>query len=130
MKPFLLSSRYAAPLALVFLCAPMGAQERNPFDALPNRDTQQLQQLLDLDDTRFGQLVQENNGARFRSIVSAFDPPGTAVFPVSHGFAGVKQACLAARAAVACRLYISDLLAVQRERQDAAAVSNNPFASR
>ena len=130
MKPFRLFVPVAAPLLMALSCLPLGAQERDPFDVLPGRDPQALQQLLDLDDTQFGRLLQENNGARFRSIVSAFDPPGTAVFPVSHGFAGMRQACLVARAAVACRLYVSDLLAVQRERQNAAAVTNNPFTSR
>lgn len=120
----------AGALVLALSCPPLGAQEGNPFDVLPDRNPQPLQQLLELDDTQFSNVLQEDNGARFRSIVAAFDPPGTAVFPVSHGFAGARQACLAARAAVACRLYVSDLLAVQRERQDAGAATNNPFTAR
>jgi len=86
--------------------------------------------LLDLDDTQFNNAVQENDGARFRSIVSAFDPPGTHIFPISHGFASARQICLAARNATACRFYVRDLLAIQRERQDAAEASNNPFTTR
>lgn len=130
MPPFHPVTPYVTALLLALSCSPLGAQERNPFDVLPDRNPQELQQLLELDDTQFNEALQENNGARFRSIVSAFDPPGTSVFPVSHGFAGAKQACLVARVAVACRLYVNDLLAVQHERQNAGAVSNNPFTSR
>lgn len=130
MKPFHPATPGAAALLLALACPPLAAQDRDPFDALPDRNPQELQQLLELDDAQFNNAVQENNGARFRSIVSAFDPPGTSVFPVSHGFAGVRQACLVARTPVACRLYVSDLLAIQRERQNAAGVSNNPFTSR
>jgi len=130
MKLFHPATPWAAPLLLALACSPLAAQDRNPFDTLPDRNPQELQQLLELDDAQFNNAVQENNGARFRSIVSAFDPPGMAVFPISHGFAGVRQACLETRAAVACRLYVSDLLAVQRERQNAAGVSNNPFTPR
>jgi len=130
MKHFRRVTAWAAPFLLVLTCAPLGAQERNPFDVLPDRDPRALQQLLDLDDVQFARTLQENNGAQFRSTVEPFDPPGTTVFPVSHGFAGVKQACLAARTATACRLYVSDLLAIQRERQTAAGVTNNPFTPR
>ncbi|WP_420472645.1 hypothetical protein [Noviherbaspirillum sp. ST9] len=130
MNAFGLRAGIAAPLLMALTCLPLGAQERDPFDTLPDRDPQALQQLLDLDDTQLSRLLQESDGARFRSVVSAFDPPGAAIFPLSHGFAGARQACLAARTATACRLYVTDLLAVQRERQSAAAVSSNPFTPR
>ena len=128
MKLFHLALSTASPLLIALTCLPLKAQE--PFDVLPERSPQALQQLLDLDDAQFSRLLQENNGAQFRAIVSPFDPAATVVFPVSHGFAGAKQACLVARTSVACRLYVSDLLAVQRERQNATAVTNNPFTSR
>lgn len=130
MKAFGLIAGVAAPFLMALTSLPLGAQERDPFDSLPDRNPQELQQLLDLDDTQFSRLLQENNGARFRSVVSAFDPSGATVFPLSHGFAGTKRACLVASTTAACRLYVSDLLAIQRERQNAAAVSSNPFTSR
>lgn len=117
-------------LLLALPCSLLGAQERDPLDVPPEHNSPELQQLLELDDTQFNKALQENNGARFRSVVSAYDPPGTSAFPVSHGFAGAKQTCLVTRAAVPCRLYVSDLLAVQRERQNAGAASNNPFTAR
>lgn len=127
MKAFRLAAGVAAPLLMALASLPLSAQERDPFDALPDRNPQELQRLLDLDDAQFSRLLQENNGAGFRSVVLPFDPSGTTIFPLSHGFAGTRQACLAARTTVACRLYVTDLLAVQRERQNAGAASSNPF---
>ena len=117
-------------LVFALICSPAFAQEPpDPFDAAPSRNPQALQQLANLNDAQFQSVLAENNGARFRAIVAEFDPPGLSVFPVSHGFAGPKEACLRARVATACRLYTSDLLAVQREKENRAAVTNNPFGT-
>lgn len=117
-------------LAFALACSPVTAQEPpDAFDTLPARDPQPLQQLADLDDAQFQNAIAENNGARFRAIVAEFDPPGLSVFPVSHGFAGVKEACLRARVLTACRLYTIDLLTVQREKRNRAGVTNNPFGT-
>lgn len=94
------------------------AVSADPFDVIPARNPQALQQLADLDDARFASLVSENGGAGFRQILAPYDPGDTPIFPVSHGFAGARQACLRHNNIAACRLYTVDLLNVQLEKQN------------
>ncbi len=117
-------------LAFVIACSPSVAQEPpDPFDALPYRPPQQLQQLVDLDDAQFQSLISENDGTNFRAIVANFDPPGSPIFPISHGFAGVRETCLTSSIVVACRLYLTDLLTIYREKEKGASVTTNPFGT-
>lgn len=115
--------------ALALACTSAIAQEPpDPFDVIPPLNPQPLQQLANLSDTQFQEIVLENNGENFRAIVANFDPPGLSVFPVSHGFAGTKEACLRDQVVAACRLYVLDLLTIQQRKQADAPTTNNPFA--
>lgn len=115
-------------VALALACTQTIAQEPpDPFDVIPSLTPQPLQQLADLNDAQFQNIVLENNGERFRAIVASFDPPGLSIFPVSHGFAGTKEACLRDHTVAACRLYVIDLLTVQQRRQANTSITNNPF---
>lgn len=116
-------------VALALACTSAVAQEPpDPFDVLPSHNPLALLQLAALDDARFQNVVLENNGERFRAIVASFDPPDLSIFPVSHGFAGAKEACLGDRVIEACRLYVIDLLTVQQRKPANSSVTNNPFA--
>jgi hypothetical protein len=116
-------------VAIALACTSAAAQEpSDPFDVLPSHHLQALTQLAALDDAQFRNAVFENNGERFRAIVASFDPPDSSIFPVSHGFAGPKEACLGDRIIEACRLYVMDLHTVQQRKQPAnSSVTNNPF---
>jgi len=116
-------------MALAFACVSAVAQESpDPFNILPSHNPLALLQLAALDDVQFQGAILENNGERLRTIVASFDPPGLSVFPVSHGFARAKEACLSDHITEACRLYVIDLLAVQQRKLANASVANNPFA--
>lgn len=116
-------------VALALACTSAVAQEpSDPFDALPSHNPLALLQLAALNDAQFQDVVLENNGERFRAIVASFDPPDLSIFPVSHGFAGAKEACLGDRVIEACRLYVIDLLTVQQRKSANSSVTNNPFA--
>lgn len=116
-------------VALAFACASAIAQESpDPFNILPSHNPLALLQLAALNDLQFQRVILENNGERLRTIVASFDPPGLSVFPLSHGFARAKEACLSDHILEACRLYVIDLLTVQQRKLANASVTNNPFA--
>jgi hypothetical protein len=121
------SSRLSMAMALPLLACAATAWA-DPFDVIPPRNPQALQQLADLDDARFDRLVSENGGAGFRQITAPYDPGDTPIFPVSHGFAGARKACLVQSNAVACRLYTVDLLNIQLEKQNRGAMPGNAAA--
>jgi hypothetical protein len=120
MPSFRLSMAMTLPLLACAATAWAG-----PFDVIPARNPQALQQLVDLDDARFNSLVSENGGAGFRQIIAPYDPGDTPIFPVSHGFAGARKACLVQSNVVACRLYTTDLLNIQVEKQNRGAMPGN-----
>ena len=116
-------------VALAFACTSAIAQESpDPFNILPSHNPQALLQLTALNDAQFQGVILENNGERLRTIVANFDPPGLSVFPVSHGFAKAKEACLSDHITEACRLYVIDLLAGQKRKLANASATNNPFS--
>jgi hypothetical protein len=115
------SFRLSMVMALPLLACTASAWA-DPFDAIPARNPQPLQQLANLDDASFNRLVSENGGAAFRQMITPYDPGDTPIFPLSHGFDGARKACLVQRNPVACRLYTVDLLNIQLEKQNRGAV--------
>jgi hypothetical protein len=127
-----LNTHRAIPSLLVLALAgsPALAQDSsNPFGVLPPHNPQPLIQLANLSNQQLQHLIQKNGGATLRTILARFDPPDAVVFPISHGFAGSKEACLHQLNVTACRLYIGDLIAMERERQEKASAGNNPFGT-
>jgi hypothetical protein len=121
MTPLRITMALAMPL---LACATTASAD--PFDALPARNPQALEQLANLDNAGFSRLVTENSGAAFRQIVDPYDPGAVPIFPVSHGFAGARRSCLQSQNVEACRLYTVDLLSVQQEKQNRGAVPDVP----
>jgi hypothetical protein len=98
----------------------------DPFSSIPYRNPLPLEQLLALNDVAFSHAVEANNGQQFRSTVNPFDPPGLTIFPIPLSFAGVKTECLDEMSAVACRLYVAELLKIQHTKEGRGAADGNP----
>lgn len=102
------------------------ASAPSPFASAPLNDPQPLQQLIGLDDSEF--LRRLFDTSRGPDLLDRFFPPGTVIFPMSHGFAGTQDACLRMRSAPACRLYVHDLITINEEKGPQNRVFSNPFA--
>lgn len=100
--------------------------EQSPFAAAPFLDPQPLQELIALDDGEFlRRLFDARQGSR---LVDRLFPADPAIFPMSHGFAGARDACLRLRTPQACRLYLHDLVMINEDKLQQNRVLSNPFA--
>jgi hypothetical protein len=110
----------ATCLSLFFTSEVQGEDLRG----LPARDPAPLEKWLALDDARFNALINAN----WNSVVAVlqdYNPPGTLAFP-PLSFAGPQRSCLEDQVPAACRVYIADLVRINRGRSGTAAASN-PF---
>lgn len=98
-----------------------------PFDVLPAASPAELQQIAALSDNEL--LARLFNGGPPGAApgLQRFFPVGTRVFPMSHGFAGARDACLKQRSVVACRLHVQDLYKINASRRAPPGLMNNPF---
>lgn len=117
-------------MALLF-CAgsvhaqPAGASAR---DALPYNDPKPLQDLLKLDDTQLkGRLT--NDWSAIRQTLDRFFPAGS-VAAMPRGFTGSQNTCLRSRSVPACRVYMSNLVEINKENQRQGSLLANPFGSK
>lgn len=60
-------------------------------------------------------------------LIEQLFPRDIPVFPVSHGFAGVRDACQRTRDTCACRLHLDDLISINQRHMAPAGVHVNPF---
>lgn len=101
---------------------------RDPFAVVPFYDPQRLQEIAALDDQSFvSQLFAPSGNV---TLIEQLFPSENAVFPVSHGFAGVQNACLRTRMALACRLYVDDLIDINQRNAPQGGAYTNPFEPR
>lgn len=100
--------------------------EQNPFAAAPFLNPQPLQELIALDDSEFlRRLFDTQGGTR---LVDRLFPAELTTFPISHGFAGARDACLRTGTPQTCRLYLHDLVTINEEKLQQNRVLSNPFA--
>jgi hypothetical protein len=99
-----------------------------PFDVIPAANPADLQQIAALSDNEL--LARLFDGAPLGQApgLQRFFPAGTRVFPMSHGFAGARDACLKQRSVVACRLHLQDLYKINANRRAPPGLMNNPFS--
>jgi hypothetical protein len=97
------------------------------LEALPYRDPQPLQDLLNLDDTRLQNRLN-NDWDQVRQTLELFFPAGSATSGTSRAFAGSQSECLRNRSAVACRVYLSNLVTINKEKQQQGGLLANPLA--
>jgi hypothetical protein len=95
--------------------------------ALPYRNPQPLQDLLNLDDIRLQNRLN-NDWNQVRQTLELFFPAGSATFGTSRAFAGSRSECLRNRSAAACRAYLSNLVAINKEKQQQGGLLANPLA--
>lgn len=122
---------FTVALAVCSMPAHVTAQEEAdqfPFDVLPAADRAELEQLAALPDAVLIDRLFGRAAPGQAPGLQKFYPPGTQVFPLSHGFAGPQEACIRSRSAAACRLHVQDLQAIQSAKQP-PGLSNNPFGS-
>lgn len=100
--------------------------EQDPFAAAPFTNPQPLEALLALDDGEFLRRLFAASGGT--SLFDRLLPAGATVFPMSHGFAGARDACARMRTVQACRLYLHDLIMINEEKLRQHRVLSNPFA--
>lgn len=109
-----------------FAQAQASASDQNPFAGLPFNDPQPLLQLMTLDDSAFlRRLFDTGSGP---DILDRLFPSGQTVYPMSHGFAGPQSTCLQTRSALACRLYMADMITINEDNGSQSRVHSNPFA--
>lgn len=129
-----MKSRLAA-LAAVSVLALSGtavAQEEGPdtfpLDDLPAADAAELNRLAALPDAALLEQLFGGAPPGRSPVLERFSPPGlTLRYPVSHGYAGPRDACLRYRVPAACRLHLEDLMTIQLRRQPGAGSGANPF---
>lgn len=122
---------FSVALVTCSLATHVAAQEDGPdqfpFEVLPAADQAELRQIAALPDDALIERIFGRAGPGQAPGLQKFYPPGTQIFPLSHGFAGPQEACLRGRSPVACRLHVQDLLTVQSAKQP-PGLTNNPFA--
>ncbi|MEN3293845.1 MAG: hypothetical protein V7642_3098 [Burkholderiales bacterium] len=111
-------------IALWVCCANTHAQtsRANGADVL-------LQDLINLDDHQLQGRI-ESDWAEIRATLDRSLPPGQVAAPRPHGFAGPQQACLQSRTAAACRIYMRDLVVINKQKeQQGGSLLLNPWAA-
>lgn len=105
------------------------ANRANSVDALPYHNPQELQVLVSLDDHQLQNRIN-TDWNNLRKTLDRFFPSGLLLTPHRHAFAGPQQACLQSRSAGACRIYMRDLIEInkQKERQGGSLLFN-PWAA-
>jgi hypothetical protein len=125
-----LTTALVSMLALWF-CAgsvhaqPAGASAR---DALPYNDPKPLQDLLKLDDAQLKNRLS-NDWSAIRQTLDRFFP-ARSVAAMPRGFTGSQNACLRSRSVPACRVYMSNLVEINKENQRQGSLLANPFGSK
>jgi hypothetical protein len=104
------------------------SQTGNPFDRLPYHNPQQLREWVSLDDARFQELLIRD-WTRVRAELDASFPPGLVIFPLPRSFAGPQQACLNSRVPAACRIYMTDLIQINQQKENQKRAGTGAFAS-
>lgn len=121
-----------AAFIIALATSTVAAQEEGPdefpFNVLPAVNPAELQQLAALGDAELLSRLFSGAAPGRAPVLEKFFPPGTQIFPMSHGFAGPQEACMRARSSEACRLHLQDLQAIQSAKQPPPGLSNNPFA--
>jgi hypothetical protein len=97
------------------------------FESLPYRNPQPLQDLLDLNDAQLQNRLN-NDWNQVRQTLEGFFPAGTATSATPRAFAGSQNECLQNRTAPACRVYLSNLVEVNKEKQKQGGLLANPLA--
>lgn len=117
-----------AALALFFA---VGAQAQtahslpDPFAAVPFYDAQALQEIARLDDEAFLNRLFGPSGNVL--LIEQLFPRDLPAFPISHGFAGLQDACRRTRNTYACRLHVDDLISINQRHMAPYGVHINPF---
>jgi hypothetical protein len=97
----------------------------DPFAVVPFYDPQGLQEIASLDDETFLNRLFGSSGNVL--LIDQLFPPDLPVFPISHGFAGVQQACRRTGNTYACRLHVDDLISINQRHTAPSRVHVNPF---
>jgi hypothetical protein len=119
-----------ASIALWVCCANThaGTSRANPFDALPYHSPKELQGLVKLDDTQLQARIN-TDWNKIRETLDRFYPAGLALTP-HRAFAGPQQACLQNRSVAACRIYMRDLIEINKQKeQQGGSLLLNPWGS-
>lgn len=97
------------------------------MDAVPYSDPQPLQDLLNLDDAQLQNRLN-NDWNQVRQTLDRFSPSGSAASPTPRAFAGSQDECLRTRSQAACRVYLGNLVAINKEKQQQGGLLSNPLA--
>jgi hypothetical protein len=119
-----------ASIALWVCCANTyaGPSRANPLDALPYHNPKVLQDLVDLSDQQLQARIN-TDWNKIRETLDRFYPPGLVLTP-HRAFAGPQQACLQNRSVAACRIYMRDLIEINKHKeQQGGSLLLNPWAA-
>lgn len=97
-----------------------------PLDVLPAADPAELNRLAALPDQLLIDALFRDAPPGRSPVLERYSPSGAPGFPVSHGYAGPRDACLRYRAPAACRLHLEDLTTIQLRMRPGGA-TGNPF---